>query len=114
MIFDSNFWKSFVQARLAVPISDQGSLTLFGEDPTHHRLLSDHLTGEYRVQTFGRGQTVDEWKDRPEQPDNHWLDCLVGASVAASLLGISLLGEKPKGGPRRMVKFSDLQKRARQ
>jgi hypothetical protein len=112
VIFDANFWKSFVQSRLAVALGDSGSLTLFGDDPTYHRLLADHLTGEYRIQTFGRGRTVDEWKVRPEQPDNHWLDCLVGASVAASMLGISLLGEKPKGPPR-TIKFSDLQRAKR-
>jgi hypothetical protein len=86
VIYDTNFWKSFVQARLAMAIGDQGSLTLFGADPSHHRLLSDHLTGEYCIQTSGRGRTVDEWKVRPEQPDNHWLDCLVGASVVLRCL----------------------------
>jgi hypothetical protein len=30
VIFDSNFWKSFVHARLAVAIGDKGSLTLYG------------------------------------------------------------------------------------
>jgi hypothetical protein len=77
VVFDSNFWKSFVQARLAVSTGDRGSLTLFGENPTHHRLLAEHLTAEYRVQTSGRGRTVDEWKMRPEQSDNHWLDRLL-------------------------------------
>ncbi len=110
VLFDTNFWKSFVQARFGVALGDADSLTLFGEDPAQHRLLSHHLTGEYRIQTSGRGRTVDEWKVRPEQPDNHWLDCLVGASVAASMLGISLLGEKPKGVERKKWKFSEMQK----
>ena len=91
-------------------LGDHGSLTLCGEDPIHHRLLTDHLTGEYRVQTSGRGRTVDEWEDRPEQPDNHWLDCLVGSAVAASMLGVSLLGEKPNGMQRRTIKMSDIQR----
>jgi len=99
VVFDSNFWKSFVQARLAVAMGDRGSLTLFGDDPNRHRLLADHLRAEYRVRTSGRGRTVDEWKLRPEQSDYHWLDCLVGASVAASLQGASLLGEQPHGAP---------------
>ncbi|MEJ7591170.1 MAG: terminase gpA endonuclease subunit [Planctomycetaceae bacterium] len=98
VVFDSNFWKSFVQARLAVPIGDQGSLTLFGDAPTRHRLFAEHLTAEYRVQTSGRGRTVDEWKMRPEQSDNHWLDGLVGCAVGASIQGTSLLGEKASGG----------------
>lgn len=82
----------------ASPTGDRGSLTLYGENLTHHRLLAEHLTAEYRVQTIGRGRTVDEWKMRPEQTDNHWLDGLVGCAVAASIQGTSLLGEKASGG----------------
>ena len=105
MIFDANFWKSFVQARLSIAIGDRGSLTLFGDSPTEHRLFADHLTAEYRVQTSGRGRQVDEWKLRPEHPDNHWLDCIVGACVAASMRGVSLLGEKPSGRERRVFQL---------
>jgi hypothetical protein len=60
--------------------------------PAQHRLLAEHLTSEYRVRTEGRGRTVDEWKLRPERPDNHWLDCLVGCAVAASMDGAVLPG----------------------
>jgi hypothetical protein len=59
--------------------------------PGQHRLLADHLTAEYRVKTIGRGRTVDEWKQRPERPDNHWFDCLVGCAVGASIQGAALL-----------------------
>jgi hypothetical protein len=48
------------------------------------------LTSEYRVKTEGRGRTVDEWKIKPSRPDNHFFDCIVGATVAASMLGIQL------------------------
>lgn len=115
VVFDTNFWKTFVQQRLVVAIGDPGSLTLFGDNPHTHRLLADHLTGEYRIQTTGRGRVVDEWKERADHPDNHWLDCLVGATVAASMVGVSLMGEKPKGQLRTFnlpgtVRFSDIQK----
>lgn len=113
LIFDANFWKSFIQARLTVAIGDGGSLTLFGEDPTHHRLLAEHLTAEYKVTTQGRGRTVDEWKMRPEHPDNHWLDCLVGCAVGASMQGASLLGETQRGQERRLVKIPEHLKRRR-
>lgn len=99
--FDTNFWKSFVQARLRTPVGDRGALTLFGSQPQQHRLLAEHLTAEYCVPTMGRGRTVEEWKVRPGQPDNHWLDCLVGCAVGASLEGVSLLGERPSGGVQR-------------
>jgi len=110
-IFDSNFWKSFVHARLAVPMGDRGCLSFFGRDAEAHRLLSEHLTSEYRVKTEGRGRVVDEWRMRPEAQDNHWLDGLVGCAVAASIQGAILPGTDakaaPKAGP---MKLSTIQK----
>jgi hypothetical protein len=41
-------------------------------------MLAEHLTSEYFIKTEARGRSVDEWKQRPEQPDNHWFDCLGG------------------------------------
>ncbi len=109
VVFDANFWKSFVHARLAAALGDPGCLSLFGAEPAGHRLLAEHLTAEYKIPTTGRGRTVDEWKVRPEQPDNHWLDCLVGCAVAASMLGVSLLGEQPRGGRMRTFTLPCLQ-----
>jgi len=130
VIFDSNFWKSFVHARLAVAIGDKGSLTLYGRIPGVHQLLAEHLTAEYRVKTSGRGRTVDEWKLKPEHHDNHWLDCLAGCAVCGSMLGCTLpefgaVVVKKKGRiklserkgthittaePRKKLKLSDLRK----
>ena len=131
VIFDSNFWKSFVHARLAVAIGDKGSLTLFGRIPGVHQLLAEHLTAEYRVKTSGRGRTVDEWKLKPEHHDNHWLDCLAGCAVCGSMLGCGLpefgaVTMKKKGRiklsertgthittaePRRKLKLSDIRRK---
>ena len=91
-LIDTNYWKSFVHARLAVAMGDPGCLSLFGRDENAHRLLADHLTAEYRVRTQAHERTVDEWKLRATRPDNHWLDCLVGCAVAASVQGASLAG----------------------
>jgi hypothetical protein len=113
VVFDANFWKSFVQARLAVTAGDRGCLSLFGDRSETHRLLAEHLTAEYRVKTEARGRVVDEWKQRPERPDNHWFDCLVGCAVAGSMLGVELLGlgERPRG--RERVSFAQWQQRRR-
>jgi hypothetical protein len=112
--FDTNYWKSFVFARLAVAIADKGSLALFGQKPEPHRLFAEHLVAEYRVRTEGRGRTIDEWKPRPGQPDNHWLDCLVGCAVAASILGASLLGDDTAAvRPGSRLKLSELRARNR-
>ncbi len=90
VIYDTNYWKSFIHARLAVPIGDNGSLTLYGRLPAVHQLLAEHLTAEYRVKTQGRGRTVDEWKLKPQNHDNHWLDCIAGCAVCASMQGAAL------------------------
>ncbi|MCS6921494.1 MAG: phage terminase large subunit family protein [Elioraea sp.] len=114
VLFDTNFWKSFVQARLAVVLGDRGCLSLFGDRAETHRLFADHLTAEYRVKTEGRGRTVDEWKMRPERSDNHWLDGVVGCAVAASMQGCSLPGTDVKPAPKReRVSFAELQKAKR-
>lgn len=114
MLFDTNYWKSFVQARLKVAIGDRGCLSLFGDRPETHRLFSEHLTAEYRVKTEGRGRTVDEWKIRPERSDNHWLDCLVGCTVGASMLGVSLDETGPSVQPaKKPVNFGEMQRAAR-
>jgi phage terminase large subunit GpA-like protein len=115
VLYDTNWWKSFVHARLSVAMGDRGCLSLFGTAAETHRLLAEHLTAEYFVKTEGRGRTVDEWKIRPEQPDNHWLDCLVGAAVAASMQGAVLFGTDGAASrkPNR-VSFKELQRRKKQ
>lgn len=90
VIYDTNYWKSFIHARLAVPIGDKGALTLYGRIPGTHQLFAEHLTAEYRVKTQGRGRTVDEWKLKPQSHDNHFLDCVAGCAVCGSMLGASL------------------------
>lgn len=114
VVFDTNYWKSFIHARLAVAMGDKGCLSLFGRDPFSHRLLAEHLTAEYRVRTEGRGRTVDEWKMRPDRSENHWFDCLVGCAVAASIQGAVLFGTegRPVTG-RRRLKLSEIRTRKR-
>jgi len=111
VVIDTNYWKSFVHARLAVAMGDPGSLSLFGRKPGEHQLLAEHLTAEYRVRTEARGRVVDEWKIRAGGPDNHWLDCLVGCAVAASIQGAVLPGTDAKAAPARApIRLSELQK----
>lgn len=113
VVFDTNLWKSFLQARLMTAIGDPGALSLFGRQPERHRLISEHLTSEYSVRTEGRGRTVDEWKLRAVGRDNHWLDCAVGCAVAASLQGVTLPGEAPVR-KRRRVNIAEMAERARE
>jgi hypothetical protein len=114
VVYDTNWWKSFVNARLRVAMGDRGCLSLFGTNVETHRMLAEHLTSEYFVKTEARGRSVDEWKQRPEQPDNHWFDCLVGTAVAASLQGVILSGIDGKVEVRKeRMSFTEMQKRRR-
>ena len=96
LLYDANFWKSFIAARLNVLLGDRGCLSLFGDRPEAHRLFAEHLCAEYRVRTEGRGRVVDEWKVRPGGGDNHWLDCLAGSAAAASVQGCALREHAPR------------------
>ena len=108
VIYDTNYWKSFIHARLAVPVGDKGSLTLYGRIPGAHQLFAEHLTAEYRVKTQGRGRTVDEWKLKPQSHDNHFLDCVAGCAVCGSMLGASLPETLPAKLDRKpMIRLSD-------
>ena len=108
VIYDTNYWKSFFHARLAVPVGDKGSLTLYGRIPGAHQLFAEHLTAEYRVKTQGRGRTVDEWKLKPQSHDNHFLDCVAGCAVCGSMLGASLPETLPAKLDRKpMIRLSD-------
>jgi len=114
VLIDTNYWKSFIHARLSVAMGDPGCLSLFGRKPAEHQLLADHLTAEYRVRTEARGRVVDEWKLRAGGPDNHWLDCLVGCAVAASVQGAVLPGTEAKSAPaRQRLRLSEVQRSRR-
>lgn len=108
VIYDTNFWKSFIHTRLAVELGDKGNLSLYGRIPGVHQLLAEHLTAEYKVKTQGRGRTVDEWKLKPDRTDNHWLDCVAGCAVCASMLGAALPETLPvKTARKPMIRLSD-------
>ena len=114
-LYDTNYWKTFVHARLSISMGDRGCLSLYGDKAADHRLFADHVCSEYRVRTSGRGREIDEWKHRPERPDNHWWDCLVGCAVAASIQGAELpesRSDRPAKRPR--VSFAEMQRQRRE
>jgi phage terminase large subunit GpA-like protein len=102
--YDTNFWKSFLHARLATATGDPGALTLYGQ-PEQHRLLCDHLCSEYYVETFGDGgqRRVEEWKQYPGK-DNEFFDCLVGCMVGAAVLGCSVILIAAKKRTQRLIR----------
>jgi len=101
--FNADHWKSFVHARLAAPIDADGAMTLFRAAPSDHRSLAAHLTAERQVLEFvpGKGEVL-RW-ERVNR-NNHWLDALVMASVAAHLRGWRLLDGPAELAPSKPVK----------
>lgn len=106
VLFDTNFWKTFVAARFAAPIGEPGSLTLWGRESELHRPLADHLVAEEKedIEAKSSGRVVTAWSLRRPGIDNHWFDGIVGAAVGASMEGCSLPG-MPKGPRAVRVKY---------
>ena len=100
VLYDTNFWKTFVAARLRLALGDPEAMSIHAGD---HDLLFEHLTSEYPVRTEARGRVVDEWKMAGR--DNHWLDCLVGSAVAASIQGVQPSSTEAGGRKRRKIEI---------
>lgn len=96
--YDSNRWKTFTFQRLMS--SNQSLRFPAGE---HHELLAMHLKSEVPLLMAAptKGRQVFQWSLKPSRPDNHWLDCLVGNCVAASMLGATLPQHKQPRQTRR-------------
>lgn len=111
---DTNWFKTIAGGRLKTPMGGRGALTLFGQQPKVHGLLGEHLAAEFFVDVEAQGKRVREWQLRPEaQGENHWLDCLVLATCAASMQGCVLagVGDGKRSG-RRQVSFAEEQRKA--
>lgn len=90
---DVNFWKSWVLARMRTPVGQGGALMLNGAttaDMRRHWQLAEQLAAEESISVEAQGRRVDEWRLRRPNLDNHLLDCLVLASVAGSMSGVSV------------------------
>lgn len=84
-IHDPNYHKStlhrlWVNGRMAVYNPRQAS-------PNHHRCWAEHRCSEYATQLTSAVRTTEEWKQLPNYPDNHLLDCEVLAHVANGIIG---------------------------
>jgi len=102
VIYDANWWKTFVHQRLKAPFGGEGTIGIYGLstdgrklDPRHHMDLVDQVCrSEYPVKVTALERTVIEWQERPNRPDNHMLDCLVGAAVGGSMCGVEMEGNR--------------------
>lgn len=120
VLIDTNTWKTFTAQRLTTPPGAAGCLQIFGDKVHVHQLFAEHLCAEYSVETSGYGRKLQEWKQKPDKPPNHWWDTLVGATVAASTLGLRWSAAAAAGGDNSptppappKLKLSDIQKAKR-
>jgi phage terminase large subunit GpA-like protein len=100
-LFDSDHWKSYVAGRLRTAIGDPGSLTFHEGD---HELLVEHLAAERPITVEARGRVVDVWRLLAGH-ENHFLDALTMAAVAASIEGVGAVGAETSSRQRRRVEL---------
>lgn len=101
ILFDTNWWKSLIAGRMKLGANDPIAFTFHSG---RHEMLFDHIASEYPTRTENKstGRTVDEWQLIPGR-DNHFLDCLIGSAVAASVAGVSAVGAEQTKVPSRKV-----------
>jgi hypothetical protein len=91
-LLDSNYWKTFVHSRWAVPLGDQGNLSLFApEMQTTHRLFAEHQRSEKRTETSNGSRVVPIWTLPDNRPDNDLFDATAGAFAMAGIEGAKLV-----------------------
>lgn len=111
VLFDANWWKTFLKQRLTTAIGNAGALELFGDEKHVHAMLADHCCAENCLKATGR-RVIYEWKLPPNKPDNHLWDCLSGSAVAAAIQGCALEEMPiPKPRPRRKINFAETARR---
>lgn len=106
--YDTNYWKTHVLRCLGIALGDRGGISLFEREPhgrssIDHKMFADHMTSELYEKKKGRGGR-EIYEFAKATGDNHWLDCLVGSAVAASLHGCQPLSgqvQAAAAGPKR-------------
>lgn len=86
VLCDVNYWKTRLQEALSTPAGKAGEMTLYGSDPSVHRMLADHLSAE-QPKIEEAENTVVVWTQKPTR-ENHLLDCCVYAYAAGVTLGL--------------------------
>jgi len=104
VLYDTNAWKTFIAARLKLPVGDPQGLTIHAGE---HDMLAEQLASERPTRVESKVRVVDEWRLIPGR-DNHLWDCLVGAAVAASYSGLSAIGAEVRKVERRVVSREEM------
>lgn len=114
LVFDVNHWKTRLLNGLNAKTGDPARIRISGSYD-EHRLLLKHLGAEFMMIEESGGVRKEVWKTkRKGWVDNHYLDCLVGALVAASVNGAKDIAtpEEPRKKVRRRRSFADFRRLA--
>ena len=108
ILYGTNEWKTFFAERLRTPMGDKGSLSLFGDRPSLHRMFAEHCTAEVCQEKTVNGQTSLIWSLIPGR-ENHLLDIGTGCLMRGSTLGCSTLGltNKPRGQAKKKFTYAE-------
>lgn len=91
---DANYWKRFVHERIAAPIGDPGSLTLYKDEERNHITFAQMvLESESPIKTNNYGYETIEYKE-PPGAINEYFDNLYNAYAMASVEGAAMPGEE--------------------
>lgn len=98
-----NYWKSQVHQGFSAT-TGPGSISLYKDRPERHRMLAEHCNAEIPVKVTANEQTVIEWSQKPDHPDNHYFDNVVGCLAALSVAGCKLPAHEQHNTNRRTPK----------
>ncbi|MGB5335929.1 MAG: terminase gpA endonuclease subunit [Woeseiaceae bacterium] len=100
LIYDTNYWKSFVADRLLCSSGSPKAIVLFDAKPHLHRMFAEHCANEEPFRVIGKtNNEVVEWKQRASgSPENDYWDCLVGNAALASTIGVETHSGNRKSG----------------
>lgn len=92
--YDTNLWKSRVNALLRVDKNSSSGFTIFGGKVrgrrVDHRMFADQCVAEKPAWLEGNNdRRIEVWTCPPGR-DNHFFDCVIGCAVLAHTLGAKL------------------------
>lgn len=91
MLYDVNYWKSWVADRLCCNMSSPKAIVLFDARPHEHRMFAEHCAWEQPLRVIGKtNNEVVEWKQKAlgGTVENDYWDCIVGNAALASTIGV--------------------------
>jgi hypothetical protein len=113
--FDPDAWKTVTHELFTAPLGGPRTLTMFGLKGMRtnpHDLFGEHCQAETAEPVTMHGDSFDSWSVKPDKPDNHLFDCLVGCHIAASVAGVqwsgAVSGKVMPAKPKRIINVEEL------